>query len=36
VIHLVGKMNIILSAPTSPWTGIGKWFWRGIKWDQVS
>jgi len=29
-------MNIILCGPTITWTGgIGKRFWRGIKWDQI-
>jgi len=33
--HFARKMNTFLSGPTILWTGIGKWLWRGIKWEQV-
>jgi len=29
MIHLAREMNIILCGPTTPWTGVGKWVWRG-------
>jgi len=33
--HFTGEMNTFLCGPTIPCTGIGKWFWRGIKRPHV-